>query len=262
MNENFVITSQMTEDYFEMSKPLFETVKKYWKGRFIIGCIDFEPKNYDGEYYLMKRSEIKSFRTDFPSNRINYVCPQAGEFIDLIPNINDKTIIIQIDSDTIMQRPFTDEELEKIWVNDNELLSVYNSNPPVNLFEVCKNLSFKTLDKYKNLNKFYEFTASMIIANKKTFKNLRDHYVNSMNELASVCQHHAGGQWLINKIAYENFDVKIIDSTFQCGSWYMTFNTKVIDNLLYLNDKMVIFNHTKYLDSENILTFLNEHIKQ
>jgi hypothetical protein len=260
---DYVITTQMTEHYYEISKSLFKSIKKYWKGRFIVGFIDFEPKDYDGEYYLMKRSDVKSFRTNFPKNRINYVCPQAGEFIGYIPDIYDDTVIIQIDSDILMQRSFTDEELKEIIPADNQILSVYGANPPTNLYDVCKNnLSFTSVDKYEDLKKFVEFTASIIIANRKSFRKLRDSYVNEFDELTSVCQHHAGGQWLINKIAYRDFDVKIINSKYQCAEWYIQFNTAVDNNyVLYLNNEVVIFNHTKYANEINFDKFLEKHIR-
>jgi hypothetical protein len=259
----YIITTQMTEHYYEISKPLFKSLKNNWNYRFIIGFIDFEPKNYDGEYYLMKKSDVKTYRTNFPENRINYVCPQAGEFIDYIPNISDNTIVIQIDSDTLMQRSFTENELSEIIPKDDQILSVYGANPPTNLYDVAKhNLSFKDPDKYIELNKYPEFTASIIIANKKTFIKLRDFYINEFDELISQCQHHAGGQWLINKIAYREFDVKILNSKFQCAEWYRTFNTiKTVDKKLLLEDEVVIFNHTKYLDEPEFKQFQETHIK-
>jgi hypothetical protein len=245
---NYIITTQITSNYYQKSKILFDSVNKYWKGRFVVGFIDFAPTDYNGEYYLMKREDIYTYSKVYPKNRTDFVCPQGGEFIDFL-NCSDDDIIIQIDADTIMQREMTNEELLNIIPDDNEIISVYCANPPMSLYQITKNLKFKNPEDFKYLKNYNEFTGSILIANKKTFTILRDNIISEWNDMIKVNSHHAGIQWLISKVTHEKLKIKIIDSIYQCGIWYFTFNTKIYDYKLYLDDKIVVFNHTQFNDS-------------
>lgn len=247
----FIITIQITDNYYEKTKPLFNSINKFWKGRFVVGFIDFIPEDYSGEYYLMKREKIYTYRTDYPENRTDFVCPQGGEFISYL-NCNDDDVIIQLDADMIMQREITEEELTKLIPEDNEIISVYSANPPESLYKVTKNLGFKKSEEYEYLKNFNEFTGSILIGNKKTFIKLRDLIISEWDEMIKINSHHAGIQWLISKVTHENLKIKIVDNIYQCGIWYLKFNTKIIDKKLYYNNNIVIFNHTKFNDEEFI----------
>lgn len=245
----YIITIQITADYYEKTKPLFNSINKYWKGRFVVGFIDFFPSDYHGEYYQMEKKNIYTYRIDYPKNRENFVCPQGGEFIDFL-NCNDDDVIIQIDADTIMQREITNDELINLIPNENEIISVYCANPPQSLYQVAKNLDFINFEDFKYLEKFDEFAASILVGNKKTFMKLRDLIISEWDEMVKVNIHHAGIQWLISKVTHENLKLKLVDNVYQCGNWYIKFNTSVFNYKLYLDDKIVIFNHTQFYDKK------------
>jgi len=256
----FILTTQVTSSYYEKSKPLFDSVKKYWKDRFVVGFIDFLPNDYIGEYYLMERKRIYTYRSDYPKNRCDFVCPQGGEFIDYL-NCSDDDVIIQIDADTIMQREMTDIELNNLIPEEDQIISVYSANPPMTLYDVTKNLNFINSEQFEYLKIFNEFTGSILIGNKKTFLKLRDNIILEWDEFVKINSHHAGIQWMISKITHEKLKIKIVDNVYQCGAWYIQFNAKKYNNKLYVDEKMVIFNHTKYIDDEfienNVSSFLN-----
>lgn len=248
---NFILTTQITENYYQGTKPLINSIKKYWRGRFVIGFIDFIPTDFYGEYYLMKKSDIYTYRDDYPKNRESFICPQGGEFIEFL-ECNDNDIIIEIDADTIMQREMTDSELAELVPEENEIISVYSANPPTNLYDVAVNLKFKNSEQFKYLENLNEFTGSILVANKKTFIKLRDIIISEWDEFIKINSHHAGIQWIISKITHENLKLKLVDNTYQCGIWYIAFNTKIFNYKLYFNDVVVIFNHTKFNDAEFI----------
>jgi len=245
----YIITTQVTENYYEKTKPLFKSVNKYWKGRFVVGFIDFIPTDYVGEYYLMRRKDIATYRTDYPKNREDFVCPQGGEFIDYL-NCNDDDVILQIDADTIMQREMTADELSNLIPEEGEMVSLYCANPPLSLYKVTQNLGFKNPEDYKYLEKYNEFTGSILIANKKTFIKLRDLIISEWEDMIKVNSHHAGIQWLISKVTHENLKIRILNNIYQCGNWYQYFNTSVYNYKLYLDGKVVVFNHTQFNDEK------------
>lgn len=248
---NYIITTQITEDYYEKSKPFFNSVKKYWTGRFVVGFIDFHPKDYVGEYFLMEKKDIYTYRKDYPKNRASFVCPQGGEFIDYLI-CEDDDVIIELDSDTIMQREITESELLEMIPKENEIVSVYCANPPLSLYKVTQNLKFTNPEDFKNLENLNEFTGSILIANKKTFIKLRDYVISGWDEMIKVNGHHAGIQWLISKVSHEHLNIRILNNVYQCGNWYQYFNTTIRNYKLYLNDDIVIFNHTQFNDKKFI----------
>lgn len=243
---NFIITAQITESYYRKCGDFFNSIKENWDGRFVVGFVDFIPTDYNGEYYIMERKKIDTYRVNYPSNRIDYVCPQGGEFIPYINCTNDD-VIIQIDADTIMQRKFTNEELLNIIPKENEFISVYGANPPNNLYQVTKNLKFINSDKYKHLENVLEFTPSFLVAKKTSFLNLRNEIINIWDDFIKINSHHAGIQWVISKIVNEKFKIKIVDSKYQCAEWYIDFKCRKHNNQLYINNELVIFNHNKFL---------------
>ena len=249
---NYIITTQITENYYEKSKPFFNSVKKHWNGRFVVGFIDFHPKDYVGEYYLMEKKNIYTYREDYPKNRASFVCPQGGEFIDYL-NCNDDDVILEMDADTIMQREMTEEELLNLIPNEDEIISVMPANPLQTLYQVTKNLGFTNSEELKYLEKFHEFAGSILIANKKTFIKLKDLIISEWDDMIKVNSHHAGIQWLISKVTHENLKLKLVDNMYQCGNWYIKFNTSIFNYKLYLDDKVVIFNHTQFNDKEFVV---------
>lgn len=250
-----ILTTQLTKNYYEKSKPLFDSIKHNWKGLFLPVFVGFHPK-ISLTYYSADINDVASYRADYPANRKNYVCLQAGEFLDFIPKrlIDDDDVIIQIDSDTIMQRPFTNTELERIIPERNQIISVLSSNPTPTLKVVSEYRAFNNLLTFEDMMLFWgiswrdktEFAASILIARKSTFKKLRDLYIRHFDRLTMTFNHHAAGQWLINYLGHKYFDINIKSSTLQCADWYQKFNTSEKDGKLTYNDEVVIFNHTKY----------------
>ena len=243
MKPEYIITTQLTEDYYKKSQPLFKSIAKYWPHRFVAGFIDFVPKDYKGEYYVMHKSKIATYSPDYPKNRKGFVCPQGGEFIDYL-DCASYDIIIEIDADTVMQRAITEQELECLIPDYNQIIAVNGANPPVTLAEVAKNLKFKDTPTLHDGD--CEFAASFLVARAATFAELKDCVTLYWPMMLKICEHHAGIQWIISYLAHKFFDVKIIDSIYQCADWYIKFDTTKKDKKLYYKDKLVIFNHTKF----------------
>lgn len=247
-----ILTTQVTADYYEKAKPLFESIAVYWPYRFVLGCIDFDPEDYDGEKFIVNRTDIKSYRENFPSNRKNFITMQNGEFAEHIA-CDEDDIICCIDADTIIQRTITYQELCIIVasLDTHDLISTRSACPPLTLHSALQNLGCKL--KESALQKFfgtswqesYEFTTSLLIARKSFFRWMAEKYNEHFDDMTMATNHHAGVQWLASYVCRKK-KVFILPPTYQCASWYSTFPTSISKGKLMIGDQTVLFNHTKF----------------
>ena len=249
---NYILTTQVTKDYYERARPLFESVFEHWPHRFLIGCIGFVPDDYTPDtHYFVSIKNVATYRNDYPRNRDDFVCMQGGEFIDYL-NCDDDDLVIEIDADNIMQRPFTADELAAIVPERNQIIATYPANPPQSLHTVWKNLRFKMNRSYTDLlygvNDRPEFCGAFLVARATTWRRLRGFVVNYFDTMvaANARGHHAGIQLLISAIAWRHFNVRVVGNHYQVGQWYKRFNTSVEDDKLLLDGEVVIFNHNKF----------------
>lgn len=137
------------------------------------------------------------------------------------------------------------------------MLVVPNGLPSKTLLEVSKHPAFNNqLSNEEMMKKWQgydwqnckEFTVSILIARVKTWKKLRDEYIRLFDQITKTFNHHASGQWLTAYIAHRDLEVKFLSSVFQCGRWYVGVETNVKNNQLCLDNEIVLFNHTKYLE--------------
>lgn len=237
-----IITTQVNIEYYNKALLLWDSVKKYWPYRFVLGCIGFEPIDYDGEWFRIEHDQVKSYRENWPKNRPGFVTMQNGEFNQYI-DCDDSELIIQLDADTIMQREATMDEIELFnqASNGSYLLAVRSSNPPTNLTDALINLGGPRIDQYKD---GLEWTNSFMIATASRFEWMNILCNGFMDWMTTLTDHHAGIQWLPN-VAMPQSMVKILPPTIQCASWYNTFDTTTEDGILKYKGEVVLFNHTK-----------------
>jgi len=235
-----ILTTQVTEPYFRKAQGFFESIKRHWPYEFRLGTIDC-----DGGDYRMEISDVKTYREGYPSNRKVFITPQGGEFIDFL-NVPDDEIVIQVDADCIMQRKMSPLELVDLIPDGNEIIATFPCNPPQTLEKVSKNLHFRHTHYFPGMGE-YEFCGAFLVARAGTFRRLRDLVVSKFDDLVDVNSHHAGIQFLISYIAYQEFDVRIVSNIYQVGDWYLhNYNFSRDGKNLLLNDEVVIFNHTKF----------------
>ena len=159
---------------------------------------------------------------------------------------DDDDIIVCVDTDCIMQRPFTDDEIALITPDKMQIIATYPRSPPQTLREVTHNLGFKHTDRFQGLDHF-EFCGAFLVARAATFRLLANMVVYLFDDLVDVNSHHAGIQFLISYCAYKYLDVKIVSNVFQVGDWYLNdYALSRKGRTLMLNGEMVIFNHTKF----------------
>lgn len=224
-----ILTSQYTEDYAHKAVALEKSIQ-------------------DMPYMLARFNPIvlKSYRTTWPTNRKSFATAQCGEFLDFFgfDKLDDEEIIICVDADSVMNRPFTTEELSVIesMLEKYDVLSVYGAYPPTPLINVLENLDAdpKQTERWHCEVEWYdrgEFTTSFLIAKKKNFARLRKWYLHYFDKMTELTGHHAGCQWLANWIVVTKMSVGILGKQYQCGSWY--------DGCTEKDAQEAVFNHTK-----------------
>lgn len=227
-----LITTQYTRSYFDKANALYLSGQEH-DVNIIINEI------------IIK--DTKSYRTIWPTNRPFFVTQQSGEFLcdKTFDDVDDDEIIICVDADSIMNRPFTEHEIIVIteMIKKFDFLSVYGAYPATPLKDVLVNLNYNPdklqpfLTTEKQWENHGEFTNSFVIAKKKTFARLKKLYLHYFDDMTELTGHHAGVQWLANWIIYTKMSVGILTKQYQCGSWYDGCTEEDANN--------AVFNHTK-----------------
>lgn len=259
-----------TNDLLDKAEPLFLSLDKHApdlrKCLLVIdkdGEFDYEKTATERnvEVKAIPLSELTSYRSDWPKNRDFYACAEGGEFLDYF-HFDDDEVIIHLDADFIMQRPFTTAELELFAsLRHGQVASTHHSFPPHGLYDEFSNLLPKVrsiniafnmlslqMTQPQNFMNYKMFCAGFVSCTAYTYRQISKSYLLRHEGIRRLFDHHAAGQWLLNLIVMESFS--FIDTTpeVHCGAWYKDSPTFIKDGQLIYNatGKPVLFNHTKY----------------
>jgi len=240
-----------TEDYYKKAAPLWNSWKDLPYRKQIL-CIGFEAELEGVETATCRLEDLKSYRTDFPSNRKFFVCAEGGEFLNFF-NYDDEDIIVHIDADMIIQRDFNELELETIEnLKYGDVVGSAYSIPYTSLREEFWKLKPKR--GYVHSKNVYQVSwsapmicAGLVACTAKTYKDIiATHYLGGINTMVDNFDHHAAGQWIMNYIIYKYGNMIILPFNFHNADWFIDTNTTVKDKKLYCNNQLVMFNHTKF----------------
>lgn len=236
-----------TKDYYDKAEILFKSLDHNAKDfNKQILCIDFSTKRKGYQTASVKLKALKSYRPGFPSNREFYACAEGGEFLNHF-DYKDDDVIIHIDADMIMQRPFYEGELEMLdKLQDNVIYGSLASIPMTTLREEYWRLRPKK--GYLNTKAYFQgnwnvpiICAGVIVAKAYTYKNLiYKHYLDNIDGMIQYFDHHAAGQWLMNWIGSNIGQVGYLSNSFHCGEWFLDIKTTTKDNKLYFNEQLVL----------------------
>lgn len=257
MNRKMHIVIGLDETYHRKTEILYDSLKHNAKGFSIkILCLGFRPVDCrpGWEYKTAIFKRLKSYRTDFPENRKFYVCVEGGEFLSYF-QFDDEDIIIHIDSDMIMQRPFNEQEIAQIQnLKYMEVAGSYSSIPHTTLREEFWKLKPKI--GYEKAKKLFPgfwnegiFCAGVVVCTAKTYRDLISmYYLGNIENMIYTFGHHAAGQWLMNYAVFRYGSGFInLGHAFHNASWFIDTGVYEENNQLMWNNQVVLFNHTKYL---------------
>ena len=190
-------------------------------------------------------NEIQNSKHPNIKNRKEFVCLESGEFINFY-NFKDDDIVILCDWDVTMQKSLDLNELDIINTLGNTV-GMNRDHYPVNY------LYNNTLNYLGIGNIFNDIDQNWIVYNTgvqtATVSTWRTIY-NYWKELAPImfekCTHHAAGQALFNYIIQKYNIVMEMPLTYHNADWFTGTPSRVINNQLFVNDKLVTFNHHKW----------------
>lgn len=243
----------MDKQYYDKAAvQLFPSLDANWDGRTCILCLGFIPDptaawrytDPQVEYASCQLEKLSSYRTDWPTNRKFYVCAEGGDFLEYF-DFYANEIIIHIDADMVMQRPFTDQELKEIyvWTKGDQVASTYNSYPYGTMSEERVKIGGNLIAGEDQP----VFNCGMICCNASTYYKLRIEFNRRFNEITKECSHHATGQYLINAITHQKLQFVPLFGAYSCGLWFHNHGEITErENLLYFRGELVLFNHNKF----------------
>lgn len=250
------------EVYWRKSQILFDSLNKNFFGRVCILAVDFNlplqwRQRFPGrfEFTSCKRTDFKSYREDWPSNRHQYFCSESGEFLEHFEFTPDE-LVIHLDADMIMQRQMTKAEREQLeCFEQGEIGMSPSAYPVITLREESFRLNPRrgyekiNLDFPGVLGDISLYCCGMVVARAFTYKLLRDVYVKSIDKIVACFDHHAGSQWLLNYIVNRNSNFNVIEMSndWHNASWFIDTLTEEKNEQLVRVGVVTLFNHTKFL---------------
>ena len=236
-----IITTQVTEDYYNKCNDLFDSLKANFDGKVKIGCIGFKPINCPFDWYYIPPTGL-IYDNYTCLTRKKYVCLQHGEFIKYMNIVNDEPIL-NIDADVIIQ-----SKLEHLYPKDNQILVSQCTFPIRTLLESSTNPRLKA--NTNRLKELYdlsnnEFSAAVICATPQSWDKYNLAFKDNFHNL-KLLDHHAAGMFIMNCIAYSNFEVTFMDNQWHNADWFIGSPVYLKDGWLYYEDKKVQIIHTKF----------------
>ena len=175
-------------------------------------------------------------------NRPNFVCLESGEFVEFA-NFDNDDVLIMCDWDVVMQRGFTEKELNII----NNLGALEFG---MNKDHYPKNLLYGYLGMEKIFDDISKswivYNTGIQVARISAWKELYRYWKELAPMTYAGCNHHAAGQALFNYIVQKFNMIKELPLTFHNADWFTATPAKIIDNVLYVDNEKVLFNHHKW----------------
>lgn len=264
------IVVALDENYWHRANEfnLFESIHHNTKNdrEIFVECLCFgfdipeSDKYFKHQRWSWARCEVKelqSYREGFPKGQTNrpfYVCAEGGEFLDYF-KYNPEDIIVHIDADMVMQRPFHSWELEQIKsFKYGQVGGSFHSFPATPLSEEADKL--RPQFEINHIKKLYPnhwdkpiFCAGLVVATAQTYRDvIYYHYLSEIDQMIKVFDHHAMGQWLMNFVVYEHGNFVNLGHLFHLASWFIGMNTqtKDIKGKLSYKGTVALFNHHKF----------------
>lgn len=226
-------------------------------------CIGFDVpindehfKHHRWDWERCEINELKSFRKGFPRNQKNrpfYICAEGGEFLDYF-FFDPGDVIVHIDADMVMQRPFYSHEKELlISMRYGDVGGTYHSMPSFSLEKESKSLN--PTEGFENIKKHIPnhwekpvFCAGLIACTAQTYKDvIYSHYIPMVDVMTMLFDHHAAGQLIMNYVVYEHGNFVNLGHVFHHADWFIGADKKDLkDNQLCYKSGIVLFNHHKF----------------
>lgn len=262
-----------TQNYLSTIRPYLKTIEH--NSNFdnnILMCVGFNKKIENNSKKInllyLEFNEIQSLG--------DVGCIQHGEFLNhpYFDAVEDEDIICFTDGDVLLQRPLHANEIKTIKKLTNlQVLIGINSFDGETLFDEYKKLtpriSYEELDRQLGgiPSTYKVYNGGVIIANKYTWKIIRNEYVKLHNIMDKAFVNYARIQWLlcfvINKYAKPILMSEELHTHFHAGP---RKNSKFINDQIYINNNLCAFSHfaypiKEYLNKQDYFNFQKKYIE-
>jgi len=251
------LATGITQNYIPSMVPFLKTIEKCSNfDKNILMCVGFTSElNNNSKNILdlhLKFEDIKITK---------FICLQNGEFLnhEFFSSVDDNDIICFTDGDLLMQRSLSDSEISLIKnLGDTDVLMQVNGYEGEPLLEEYKKLnpriSYNDLcKKIGGVPKEYAvYNTGVIIAKKKSWKVIREKYLELLSIIDDAFEHNARMQWLVSFVVNKYLTPKLMSPTihthFHGGP---TRNSHFKDDVLYIEDQICVFPHFCYIIPDN-----------
>lgn len=262
------IVIALDETYWHKAKEygLFESIKHNTstnKEVFIkCLCLGFDiPQNdehfkhHRWEWARCEINELKTFRSGFPrkqKNRNFFICAEGGEFLDFFKFAPDD-VIVHIDADVTMQRPFYEWELELLRsFRYGDIGGTFHAMPSYSLLDEAEKI--RPEEPINNIKKHFPnhwekpiFCTGVVVATAQTYRDvIYKHYIPDIDKMVMLFDHHAIGQWLMNQVVYEHGNFVNLGHIFHHADWFVGSKKEIESEKLLYKGSVVLFNHHKF----------------
>lgn len=259
------IVIALTNDYLAKAEPLFQSIALH--APYARVCVLVIVKDHPiktvatakhrtfekGEIAFLPLSKLTSYKTNWPVNRPFYACAEGGEWLDSF-HFADDEVIIHLDADFIMQRPFTADELTYFSeeVRQYVVYGNYHAYPPCSLreefYKLIPELSIEKAKKKLFPGDWSKpmFSAGFVCMRAYTYKVLSNAYLRYIGDAQALFGHHAAGQWLMNWIVATRLGFVELSPAIHNAIWYQDTPCYERAGQLWYKDQPVLFNHTKF----------------
>lgn len=181
------------------------------------------------------------------------MCLQHGAFMDVFDKfVKDDDIIIFSDSDVIIQRDLSLDEIDYLYktFNDNNIgcnNNTSNRTLKTEFNELYPKLDYSVVQDYYKDFDFSEhqvYCTGNVIGNSVAWRKLRNLYKNDIKFIDESFGHYARQQFLMSIIFERDFDFVMTPDTFHShGCWGLPAYCKYDNNIVYAHSDILLFKH-------------------
>lgn len=180
-------------------------------------------------------------------------CLQHGEFLkskELFDNTNDDDVIFFTDGDMEIQRPMSNEEINRYKnFKDNEVYVGYNAHPEDTLLNEAFRLGKKDYQSSffnYDLANIKVYNTGVLAMNKKTWMKVMTEFIILYPEVDKTFIHYAKQQWLLS-FMFGTMGYKVHEMSYDIHNhlhYDSPEGTHQDENgIVYYNNKIVLFKH-------------------
>lgn len=179
---------------------------------------------------------------------LNNFCVQDGQFLPYIPGDTTDTILFT-DADLIMQRPFSEEELERLRNLENgQIFCGWNAGPRDTLIDEAFRLGIKSsvpglLRTFGGLGSPC-FNWGCVAATRRTWEDICRKYIERWEMVDEHLNHVAKQQWLLSWLTSRFFEHVYMPPSFHAHNHYgMPEGCEYKGGLVWCEGKKALFQH-------------------